>query len=381
MWGPYSHYHSEAGILDYYMIYGPSVSSIVQNYSLITSRPRHLPPRYSLGYLASSMGYAEADDAQNQIEGFIEKCQKYGIPCDGIHLSSGYTVNKDGDRCVFTWNTSRFPDPIKLASNLNNSGVRIFANIKPWLLQQSHPDFEKVQQEKGLIWNRDDDEPSKVMQWRGGRNTMGQASYIDFTSSAGYEYWKSHVKSQLLEKGYQLWLDNNEFTLPDDGHTFACQVAPSQYANLINSSIPYVSGPAIPKVNSTAKDVGTSIQTLLMVQASYEALMEHNPNQRPFLITRSATPYCNELVSQTWSGDNTTAWKTIKYNIPMGLGALICGMPAGYGHDVGGFAGPMPDPEMFVRWVQQGVFWPRFCIHSWNTDNTVTEPWMVILYF
>jgi alpha-glucosidase len=29
-----------------------------------------------------------------------------------------------------------------------------------------------------------------------------------------------------------------------------------------------------------------------------------------------------------------------------------------------------------VRWVQNGIFQPRFSIHSVNTDNTVTEPWM-----
>lgn len=379
MWSPYCYYQCESGVLDYYMIHGPSVSSIIRNYSLITSRPRHLPPRYSLGYLASSMGYAEAEDAQIQIENFVEKCQSYEIPCDGIHLSSGYTVNEQGDRCVFTWNNSRFPDPITLAKKLNTLGIRIFANIKPWLLEQSHPDYKKMVKEKGFIWN--EDRPSKVMQWRGGLNTMGQASYIDFSSKSGYEYWKSHVKSQLLEKGYLLWLDNNEFSLTDDSHTFACQVSPDQYINLVDSKVPFLSGPVIPKVQSSAKDVGTPLQTLLMIQASYEAVMEHNPNQRPFLITRSATPYSNELVSQTWSGDNTTAWKTIKYNIPMGLSAGLCSMPAGYGHDVGGFAGPKPDPEMFVRWVQQGVFWPRFSIHSWNTDGSITEPWMVILTY
>lgn len=46
------------------------------------------------------------------------------------------------------------------------------------------------------------------------------------------------------------------------------------------------------------------------------------------------------------------------------------------GHDVGGFAGPRPDPELFVRWVQNGIFHPRFTIHSWNDDRTVNEPWM-----
>ncbi|CAO3653439.1 unnamed protein product [Mucor hiemalis] len=207
---------------------------------------------------------------------------------------------------------------------------------------------------------------------------MGQASYIGFTSESGYNFWKLHVKLELLDKGFLLWLDNNEFTLPNDSHTFVCEVSPDKYSRIRENIIPFVSGPVIPQRGSrtSAKDVGTSLQTLLMSQASYEALIEYQPNERPFLISRSATPYGNELVSQTWSGDNATAWKTIKYNIPMGLSAGLCCMPAGYGHDVGGFAGPKPDPEMFVRWIQQGIFWPRFCIHSWNSDGSITEPWM-----
>lgn len=34
------------------------------------------------------------------------------------------------------------------------------------------------------------------------------------------------------------------------------------------------------------------------------------------------------------------------------------------------------EEELFIRWVQNGIFYPRFSIHSTNTDNTVTEPWM-----
>jgi alpha-glucosidase len=49
---------------------------------------------------------------------------------------------------------------------------------------------------------------------------------------------------------------------------------------------------------------------------------------------------------------------------------------ANHGCDVGGFYGPAPEEELFVRWVQNGIFFPRFSVHSTNTDNTVTEPWM-----
>ncbi|KAG1454376.1 hypothetical protein G6F55_007640 [Rhizopus delemar] len=379
MWKPYVYYNSESGPVDYYMIFGPEVSSVVQGYSLITGRPRHLPPRYSFGYLASSMSYTEAENAQERIKKFVENCKTHQIPCDGIHLSSGYTVNDKGDRCVFTWNHSRFPNPEELAKTLKDSGIRIFANVKPWLLKDIHPDFNQVKQEGGFIWDTENNKPSEVMQWRGGRNTMGAASYIDFSSKAGYDYWKSRIKSELLSKGFLLWLDNNEFTVADDGHTYACQIPPYSFLKLLKpkgNPNSYVYGPTIPSKKSTIKEVGTPLQTLLMIQASYEALQDHDPLQRPFLITRSATPYSNQLVTQTWSGDNTTCWNTVKYNIPMGLGASLCGMPAGYGHDVGGFAGPHPDPEMLVRWVQQGIFWPRFCVHSWNTGDIITELWM-----
>ena len=78
---------------------------------------------------------------------------------------------------------------------------------------------------------------------------------------------------------------------------------------------------------------------------------------------------------QTWSGDNSTSWETLKYNIKMGLGLALSGI-SNTGHDIGGFSGPAPDPELFVRWVQFGVFMPRFSIHSWNDDGSVNEPWM-----
>lgn len=54
------------------------------------------------------------------------------------------------------------------------------------------------------------------------------------------------------------------------------------------------------------------------------------------------------------------------------MSTLMCKV----GADIGGFAGPAPTEELFVRWVQQGIFQTRFSIHSASNDNTVTEPWM-----
>src|SRR5699024_130006 len=82
-----------------------------------------------------------------------------------------------------------------------------------------------------------------------------------------------------------------------------------------------------------------------------------------------------QRLAQTWAGDNYTSWDSLRGNIATILGMGLSGV-ANHGCDIGGFFGPRPEPELLVRWVQNGIFQPRFSIHSTNTDNTVTEPWM-----
>ena len=116
------------------------------------------------------------------------------------------------------------------------------------------------------------------------------------------------------------------------------------------------------------------LQTLAMIRASRDAQVEHAPDVRPFLVSRSGAVGMHRYV-QTWSGDNYTSWKTLKFNLKMGLGLALSGI-SNIGHDIGGFSGPAPDAELLARWVAFGVFMPRFSIHSWNDDGTVNEPWM-----
>ena len=65
-----------------------------------------------------------------------------------------------------------------------------------------------------------------------------------------------------------------------------------------------------------------TLQTLLMMRASWEAQREFVPSKRPFLITRSGTVGMHRYV-QTWSGDNYTSWQTLQYNIKMGIGLAL----------------------------------------------------------
>ena len=47
-----------------------------------------------------------------------------------------------------------------------------------------------------------------------------------------------------------------------------------------------------------------------------------------------------------------------------------------FGQDIGGFSGPVPSKELFIRWIQYGLFTPRFTLHSWKPDGDPTMPWL-----
>jgi alpha-glucosidase len=335
-------YTADGGDIDYYMIYGPSIKEVVAKFAHLTGR-MILPPRWSLGYLGSTMTYTERPDAQKQLAQFVELCGKHHISCDLFHLSSGYTSGSDGKRYVFEWNSEKVPDPAAMVKTFHDAGIKLTANIKPAMLT-THPRYREVASFGGFIMNKDGS-PHVTPFWG------GVGSYIDFTNVKARSWWKQNISDNLLRYDIDsTWNDNNEFEIWDE----SCRCDN------------FGSGATIAGLRP--------IQTLLMVQTSFEAQTEHSPTLRPYLITRSGCAGIQRY-AQTWTGDNFTSWSALKYNIPMGLSLALSNMP-NIGHDVGGFFGFKPSPELFVRWVQNGVLHPRFTIHSWHIDKTVNEPWM-----
>lgn len=339
--GLYRYFSADQGDLDYYFVAGPAVADVARRFTWLTGRPAFMP-RWALGYSGSTMSYTDAPDAQKRMGEFLDQCAEHRIPCSSFHLSSGYT-SIGGKRYVFTWNREKFPDPAAFVHSYLDAGVHLCPNIKPCLLR-NHPAFEEVRQ-KGLFLTDESGEPAWVQFW----DELG--AYLDFTNPDTIQWWKAQVKSALLDYGISAtWNDNNEFEV------WSPRVFAHGFGRL-----------------SPAREI-RAVEPLLMMRASRDAQREHDPGRRPFLVSRSGMAGMQRY-AQTWSGDNFTSWETLKYNIKMGLGLALSGV-SNSGHDVGGFAGPRPDPELFVRWVQAGIFMPRFSIHSWNDDGTANEPWM-----
>lgn len=339
--GHYRYFAAEHGDLDLYFIAGDGPADITRRYTWLTGRPAFMP-RYSIGYSGSTMSYTDAPDAQVRMMEFIDHCREHDIACDSFHLSSGYT-SIGPKRYVFNWNRDKFPDPTRFAADYRQAGVRLCANIKPALLHD-HPLYAQAAA-AGLLVQDPDGRPTAVQFWD------DTGAYLDFTNPATIDWWKHQVTEALLKPGIAAtWNDNNEYEI----WSTAARIHGFGQARAAVELRP--------------------LQTLLMMQASHHAQQAFAPQDRPWLVSRSGAPGMQRHV-QTWSGDNYTSWDTLRYNIRMGLGLALSGV-SNTGHDIGGFSGPAPGPELLLRWVQHGVFLPRFSIHSWNDDGTVNEPWM-----
>ncbi len=347
-WKPYSRYRTDGGDIDLFFIAGPSIREVVKRYTDLTGKSAMLP-RYALGYLGSSMYYPELDEnCDAAILDFIDTTKEEGIPVDGFQLSSGYTMQETAEgnkRCVFTWNRKRFKDPKDFFAQMEKRGVGVSPNVKPGVLLV-HPDIEKMKAKDIFIKNSQGDGYGTGTWWG------GKGLFADFTKPVTRQVWKEMLRKQVLEMGTaSVWNDNCE------------------YDSLADKD-------CICDFDGKGGTIGQlkSVMPNLMCHITEEAIRENFPNARPYIICRSGHSGIQRY-AQTWAGDNLTCWESLKYNIATILGMSLSGV-ASQGCDIGGFYGPSPEAELLVRWIQNGIFQPRFSIHSVNTDNTVTEPWM-----
>ena len=343
-WSRYSYWQADGGDIDLFLIAGGSIRRVVDNYTLLTGRPALLPKR-ALGYQGSSMYYPELEkDSDDAVLNFIDTIKEEGFPIDGFHLSSGY-ASQNGKRCFFTWNTDRFKDPRAYFAAMNEKGAQNVPNVKPGILL-CHPRFDEFNARNVFVRDAEQDTYA-VGKWWG-----GDGAFWDYTSPDGRQAWKDFLTEALIDVGTDsIWDDNCEYDSLQDKDARCCFDG---------------KGGTIAQLKP--------IMSTLMCKMSAEAVVDHNPKARPYIVCRSGSAGIQKY-AQTWCGDNYTSWKTLRYNIPIITGMGLSGQP-NEGADIGGFYGPAPEEELFVRWVQNGIFQARFSIHSASNDNTVTEPWM-----
>ena len=390
--GNFRSYAVENGPLDYYVLLGERVPDIVTQLAhLVTPCSAQdpvkwlasptLPRRSELGYLASSLTLSEREDAQAAVVEYVRETRAHGFRLDGMHLSSGYCLDaSSGERNYFIWNRDKYPDPAALGQEMEKElQCQVIINVKPWLLD-GHPWYARTASEGAFVGaapdaaDRGEHGECKTIHWSSSMGQTARGSYIDFTSNGGCSAWSKLMQDGVLSKHISgMWIDNNEFSsLVDDAAQLAGDInpwtLPSQSAEEAQAEGAARMGPhgAV-----AAGAVGRQVLTMGMARATYVALMAAQPSLRPVIVTRSAVPGIQAYAHGTWSGDNATTWKTLRWSTKMTLSVGLSFGPGLYGHDIGGFAGDnSPSPELLLRWCQQGAWHTRFTVHSWKKVST-----------
>ena len=336
-----SSFWAQGGEMDYFFFGGPSVPEVVKAYAELTGKPE-MPPMWALGYHQCKWSYKSETEVMNIAKGF----QSREIPVDAIYVDIDYM---DGFRC-FTWNRDQdiYPNPKRMTDKLAQDGIKTVAIIDPGIKIDMNYDVCRSGLKRDVFCRRMDGPLMKGSVW------PGPCFFPDFTKPETREWWADLFPPFMQESGLAgIWTDMNEPAVFNKDKTFPRDVRHD-----------YDGHPC-------SHRRGHNVYGMQMARATQEGVRRALPEKRPFVITRSAFAGTQRF-SSAWTGDIQSTWEHLR------IGNVQCQRLAlsGYsfvGTDIGGFSGES-DGELFVRWLQMGIFHPFCRVHS-SGDANEQEPW------
>lgn len=120
---------------------------------------------------------------------------------------------------------------------------------------------------------------------------------------------------------------------------------------------------------------GTKIPGLdpLWALNHYHTLDMAKGEKRPLILSRYAG-LGSHRYPLGFSGDTICTWKSLAFQPYFTANAANAGY-TWWSHDIGGHMRGIQDDELYLRWLQFGVFSPINCLHSSNSDFMGKEPW------
>jgi len=333
-------YWGQGGEMNYYFFYGPDMERVVRNYTDLTGKPE-LPPLWALGYHQSKWSYYP----ESNVREITQKFRDLKIPCDAIYLDIDYM---DGWRC-FTWNKDHFPDPKGMVSDLEEQGFKTVAIIDPGIKIDKDYSVYKEALENDYFCKRADGPLMRGKVW------PGECNFPDFTNPEVRKWWSGLYKELIEDVGIMgVWNDMNEPAVMEvPTKTFPLDVRHNYDGNYCSHKKAH------------------NIYGMQMAKATYEGVKQFVYPKRPFVITRSAYSG-TQRYSSSWTGDNVASWEHLWVANQQIQRMCVSGMSF-IGTDIGGFA-EQPTGELFIRWIQLGIFHPFCRVHS-SGDHGDQEPW------
>ncbi|PRY10720.1 alpha-D-xyloside xylohydrolase [Pontibacter ummariensis] len=337
---------SEAGDkLDYYFVNGKNMDEVISGYRELTGNAQ-IMPKWAMGFWQSRERYK----TQQEILDIVAEYRKRDIPLDNIVLDWSYWKEDQWGSQEF--DETRFPDPAGMIDQLHNKYNTHFM-ISVWPKFYEGIENYKLFDEKGLLYKQNIQ--NRERDWIG----KGYVStFYDAFNPEGQELFWELLDKKLYKLGVDAWwLDATE---PDI---------------LSNASIEHRKSLMNPTYLGSA-DEYFNAYSLMNAKGIYEGQRETNPNDRVFILTRSAFGGLQRYGAATWSGDISARFDELKRQIPAGLNFSVSGLPY-WTTDIGGFfvedKYDRPDPkgealeewrELNTRWHQYGAFTPLYRSHG-----------------
>ena len=349
--------------IDYYFISGENMDEVISGYRTVTGKAPVMP-EWAMGFWQSRQRYTN----QEELLDVVREYRKRNIPFDNIVLDWQYwPADKWGDH---QFDVTRFPDPDGMIRTLHDDlNARIMISV--WPKYYVGTENYEAMKSKGYLYMRNVEMERR--DWIGYLSTF----YDAFNADARTAFW-NQINIALYSRGIDAWwLDATE---PD-----------------ITSNLPMEERKAM--MNPTAlgsADRYFNAYSLVQAQGVYEGQRATDPENRVFILTRSAFAGLQRYSAANWSGDIAARWHDMAAQIPCGLNMSMSGIPW-WTMDIGGFSvesryhNPSPADldewrELMTRWHQYGAFVPLFRSHGefpfreiYNTapDNHIAYKTMV----
>ena len=327
--------------IDYYFISGENMDEVISGYRTVTGKAPVMP-EWAMGFWQSRQRYTN----QEELLDVAREYRKRNIPFDNIVLDWQYwPADKWGDH---QFDVTRFPDPDGMIRTLHDDlNARIMISV--WPKYYVGTENYEAMKSKGYLYMRNVEMERR--DWIGYLSTF----YDAFNADARTAFW-NQINIALYSRGIDAWwLDATE---PD-----------------ITSNLPMEERKAM--MNPTAlgsADRYFNAYSLVQAQGVYEGQRATDPENRVFILTRSAFAGLQRYSAANWSGDIAARWHDMAAQIPCGLNMSMSGIPW-WTMDIGGFSvesryhNPSPADldewrELMTRWHQYGAFVPLFRSHG-----------------
>jgi len=302
------------GVLDFYVIYGPSLKEVLNVYVELTGRPPLIPkwafgPRFG-GYWT-----------QNQIEEYARMLRAKHIPANSLHVDSSWLDQ------YMNWKFCRnhFPDPEAMLQRLHNEHFKFVV----WNAPLCNPVTEYYDEiiENEYEAKTPEGKPFLIRWWHSPPDGSGGA-VLDFSKLETVAWWKEKIR-KLIRMGVD--------ALKTDAASF------------------YFIRDNVVLHNGMSGSKARQFYALLWHRAASEVLAEMSEGR--FCILSKTLDYPgHQRYPAVWSGDFTATFDALRRNIEWG--SAVSSAAISYWTQDTGAIGGTPTPELFVRWAQFATFNP-----------------------